>query len=283
MSNIIKAIINISNNPIVELKNAYLGKNKINNVGDALERYVQDAFANTLNKDNLEEKDREKIISEIFSYKGNSRNPPDIILKNGDAIEVKKIEKKNSSIALNSSYPKHKLYSTDSRITNACRNCEEWTTKDIIYVVGTITDKKLRSLWFIYGDCYAASAESYTSIYRKIKESIHSLKEVEFTKTNELGKINKIDPLGITNLRIRGMWHIENPSSVFNMYVPSEDVSGFNLTCIMRKSKFESHNNNDIKNLMNCKNVSICDIEIKDPDNTANLLEAKLITVRGDQ
>ncbi len=127
MSNILKAILNITQNPIIELKNNYSGRNTINNVGEALEAYIQDAFADTINETDLI--NRNQKISHIFSYLGNQNNPPDIVLKNGDAIEVKKIQSKGAAIALNSSYPKHKLYSTDPRITEACKICEDWHTK----------------------------------------------------------------------------------------------------------------------------------------------------------
>ncbi|HIO92266.1 MAG TPA: restriction endonuclease, partial [Leucothrix mucor] len=33
MSNILKAIINIANNPIAQLKDTYSGRNSINNIG----------------------------------------------------------------------------------------------------------------------------------------------------------------------------------------------------------------------------------------------------------
>lgn len=78
----------------------------------------------------------------FFSYLGNQNNPPDVILKGGDAIEIKKIQSKSSAIALNSSYPKNKLYSNDPRITKACKNSEVWKVKDMIYVIGVTNDKK---------------------------------------------------------------------------------------------------------------------------------------------
>ena len=83
-----------------------------------------------------------------------------MILKNGDAIEVKKIQNKNSAIALNSSYPKHKLCAKDPRITEECKTCEDWDIKDIIYAVGKTTDHEQKHLWLIYGDCYAASKKN---------------------------------------------------------------------------------------------------------------------------
>ncbi|WP_265091093.1 NgoPII family restriction endonuclease [Moraxella nonliquefaciens] len=90
MANIINAIIHLIQYPIIDLQESYLGKNRINNVGDALERYVQDLF---LGDFDLDANDRNVKISECFSYFGNSSNPPDMMLKGGDAIEVKKNRK----------------------------------------------------------------------------------------------------------------------------------------------------------------------------------------------
>lgn len=117
MSNILKAFISIVNNPITELAEHYDGRNRINNVGKALEVFVQDAFAGTINE--TDEVTRLEKLSEIFSYEGNQNNPPDLILK-------------NSAIALNSSYPKAKLYADSPMITKACKECEVWEEKDII-------------------------------------------------------------------------------------------------------------------------------------------------------
>jgi len=277
MSNILKAILNITKNPVIELRDKYLGRNTINNVGEALEAYVQDAFAGTINETDSEI--RKQAITNTFSYLGNQNNPPDIILNNGDAIEVKKIQSMRSAIALNSSYPKHKLYSTDPRITEACKTCETWDVKDIIYAVGVTKDKNLDHLWLVYGDCYAASKEIYSRIGEKIKNGVLEISDIEFSETKELGRINKVDPLGITNLRIRGMWHIDNPNKVFNEVYIAEESNIFNLSCIMLKDKFVSFSNEDKMAICNNPDISIIDIEIKNPDNPAQLLDAKLITI----
>lgn len=143
MSNIINAIINLVNNPVSELREVYARKNRANSAGDALEEYVKDLFADTFNTEN--ELNRLESISKVFSYLGNDSNPPDAMLKDGDAIEVKKIESNNSALALNSSYPKHKLYSNSPMISNECKKSEIWTEKDMIYVVGVV-DKKTNKL-----------------------------------------------------------------------------------------------------------------------------------------
>ena len=214
MSNIIKAFINITNSPIVELIDYYSGKNRVNNAGKALEIYIQDAFAGTINE--TDELKRLEKLEQIYSYQGNQNNPPDLMLKNSDAIEVKKLQSKNSAIALNSSYPKAKLYANSPMITKACRECEKWETKDIIYTIGYTTDNSLKSLWMVYGDCFCADKETYERIKNTISSGINSISDVEFTATKELGKVKKVDPLGITDLRIRGMWHIANPHKVFD-------------------------------------------------------------------
>lgn len=277
MSNILKAILNIAQNPVVKLKSNYSGRNTINNIGEALEAYIQDAFAYAINESNSQI--REQKISSTFSYLGNQNNPPDIILKNGDAIEVKKIQSKGSAIALNSSYPKHKLYLTDPRITEACKTCEKWNTKDIIYAVGVTNDNDLNHLWLVYGDCYAASKEIYSRIGEKIKNGVLEISNIEFSETKELGRVNKVDPLGITNLRIRGMWHIDNPLKVFKDIYIADESNSFNLSCIMRKEKFDSFDSNDKDLIANSKNISISNIKIKNPDNPAQLLNAKLIVI----
>jgi hypothetical protein len=141
VSNIIKAFVNIVDKPIVKLIDYYGGRNRINSAGKALELYVQDAFANTLDEDdNLK---RLEKLQEIYSYEGNQNNPPDLMLQNSDAIEVKKLQSKNSAIALNSSYPKAKLYADNPMITKACKECEEWEIKDIIYAIGYTDDNSL--------------------------------------------------------------------------------------------------------------------------------------------
>lgn len=37
----------------------------------------------------------------------------------------------NSSLSLNSSYPKHKLFSDSQMISNSCRDAEDWNEKDV--------------------------------------------------------------------------------------------------------------------------------------------------------
>ncbi len=56
MTNILEAIINIVQTPVYTLKDLYSGRNRINNIGEALEAYIKDAFANSINIDDEVEK-----------------------------------------------------------------------------------------------------------------------------------------------------------------------------------------------------------------------------------
>lgn len=278
MTNLLVAIKNMIENPVNELVEYYKGTNRANNMGDALEKYVKDAFCG-IDKD-ISDTERDKKYSQYFSYLGNSNNPPDLILKNGDAIEVKKNESLNSAIALNSSYPKSKLYSDDSRITVDCKNCEDepWIEKDIIYVIGynPKSTKQLKSICFVYGDCYAARKEIYAQFADKISQGIQAIEGVELVDTNELAKVKKVDPLGITDLRVRGMWHIESPMKLFKHIFKLTDTAKFSLNAVILLDKYNLFPEQDRLYLEQKKIVS--DVEIKSPNNPAKLLKAKLIS-----
>lgn len=278
MSNLMDAIYHLINNPVIELQDFYKSKNRANSMGDALEEYIKDLFADTIHE--TDEQIRLQKISETFSYLGNQNNPPDSILRLGDAIEVKKIEGKNASLALNSSYPKHKLYVNSKLITNSCKNCEDWFEKDIIYAVGVVNSRKIHSLCMVYGTDYAADPSVYERIREIIRDGVNRIPDVEFEPTNELAKVKKVDPLGITDLRVRGMWSIDNPFKVFQYVYERDFTKKFNFMCIINQMKYDSFENTAL--LEDCmgkiENFNIKDIQIKNPNNPARLEKAKLIT-----
>lgn len=279
MTNILEAIVNIVNNPILDIRNHYTGRNRANSVGEALEIFVKDAFANITHA--ADEKERIERYNEVFSWLGNQNHPPDIMIRNGDAIEVKKTQSANSDLALNSSYPKSNIFSSSNMITQECRTCEEWIEKDLIYCVGHTDDERVNSLWMVYGNIYAAKHETYQIIKQKITEGINDIPDVELAETNELGRVNRVDPLGITNLRIRGMWQIQNPRRVFN-YLHNQTDNTFELVAIIPTSKyltFSAISKNKIEKLAN-QYLTIDDVKVKDPNNPAKLLDAKLIVFK---
>lgn len=276
MSNLLSALRKLHANPIQDLVNHYQGTNRANSMGDALETYVKDLFCNDASL--TTEAARNTEYQRIFSYIGNQNNPPDIMLRGGDAIEVKKIETSGAGIALNSSYPKSKLYKNSPMLTQACRDAEDWESKDIVYVIGAVNENRLNTLWFVYGDCYAADSEIYERIKNKISEGLSELPDIELSETNELGRINKVDPLGITNLRIRGMWHIENPIKVYS-YLNTETSGTFKVNALMLSEKYNSFPESDRLELerLSEEGFTVEDVEIKSPNNPASLIQAKLL------
>lgn len=275
--NIINAIYNLVNHPVVKLVEYYQGRNRANNSGDALEEYIKDLFADSFE---MKETDRLERRNAVFSYLGNSRNPPDAMLRGGDAIEIKKIENNSASLALNSSYPKHILLSDSPMISSACKNAEEWTKKDMIYAVGIVdkTNNNLKHLSMVYGLDYCASEECYSRIKKTIKDGVEAIPGVEFAESNELGHINRVDPLGITYMRIRGMWGIENPWKVFE-YIYRRDFSkNFTFMCVINDAKWNTFDNVDLITSLHNDGFAIENVKIKNPDNPAKLEDAKLIS-----
>jgi hypothetical protein len=272
MSNLLEAIVQIHKLRDLAIEEFYKSRIRANNMGEALEKFITDAFAGTFDVKNEEQRNIKH--SEIFSYIANQNNPPDAIIKGGDAIEVKKVESKNpKSIPLNSSYPKNKLYADSPMITEECRKCEEcWKEKDIIYAVGIVREKYLKGLCFVYGEDYAASPDIYERIKNAIKSGIGEIPNIKFAKTTELSRVNRVDPLGITYLRVRGMWGIDIPFKVFD-YI----TNGQKYFAIINIQKYNSFPEKSRKLIENTKGIVITDHKIKTPNNPAKLKDVKLI------
>ena len=194
-NNILRAILNIvafGDNDLKSYASTYL--NRINAVGEQLEFYIKDAIATSFK---LPQAQKQSTYSKVFSYLGNQNNPPDMIIKNSEAFEIKKIETAFASLALNSSPPKNKLRAGDIRITEACRNCENlaWKEKDLFYVVGNVKEGVVNSLFFIQGVCYAANHTVYDKIHEPIKKDVDKILDsldLEKWETVELGKVKKL-------------------------------------------------------------------------------------------
>ncbi len=281
MPNILKAIDNIASfreNNLKKYATKYLIR--INAVGDKLEFYVLDAIAGTFRKTQQE---KEAEYKRIFSWQGSQNNPPDLIIRGGDAFETKKIEGINSSLALNSSPPKSTLLITDPRLTSECRKCEEnWKEKDIFYIVGSVDKtQKMKYLFFVQGKCYCANHSVYDNLHSSLKKEIEevlSKNKLKSKETVELGGVDKVDPLGITSLRIRGMWNIENPKEVFSKTIDFDATKEFSLFVIMEKEKYNSFPSEDRKRIEINKSIQIKDIAISNPNDTAKNIDAKLIS-----
>lgn len=281
--NIIDAIITVVQQPnhkLVKYTSSGRSTNRMNVMGDPLEEYVKNMFADTFGV--ADPIVRMTAISNTFSYLGNDSTPPDGMLKGGnlgDAIEVKKTNS-FGGIQLNSSHPKSKLFSDSTMITNECKNCEEWSERDMIYVMGQVSNDCVKTLCMVYGMDYCANNSVYESLKDKVTNGIKDIPNIPWTETEELGRVNRVDPLGITYLRVRGMWFIQHPVKVFDYIYTHDSSKEFNLMVLINEEKLSQFDNyKKLQDLTNCfGSLKITDVQIKNPNNPAELRKAKLIT-----
>lgn len=277
MANVLTAIVNIINNADNHIQRQIQpGNNRANDAGDMLEAFIQDSFANSYGKEGRE---LNRLLGETFSYLGNNTNPPDMILKGSDAIEVKKIQSfSTSELQLNSSYPKDKIYSDSTLISKYAKECEEggWTEKNMLYVVGIVPKDTIKRLWFVYGDCFCADRSVYENVKKRIVEGINNIAGIELVETKELGNVRKIDPLSYTILRIRGMWLLKSPNKAFEKYVEYDNNKDLQIFALIKKDKYDQFPDGDRTELERL--ASIEDLELPNPNNKASFIQCKLIS-----
>lgn len=236
ISKILENIYHLKNNNLKEL---YHSGKRINKMGDALEHYIKDACCNTYHLPTVEE--RIEAYERVFSYQGTISRPPDFILRGGDAFEIKKIQSETADIQLNSSYPKRTLKKDDPKLSKACRESEDWIQKDMWYTIGIVKNAQIKRLWFIDGSCIAADDTVYEEHFTKLSQSISHTFGQQAVKTKELGRFNRVDPLGSTHMRVRPMWIMKNPLHTFGHVVPNLNPNLFSCIAIMRKEKWSIH------------------------------------------
>ena len=265
---------------------------KINIVGENQEYYVKDLLTGEFYRS---ERERDLAYSNHYSYLGNQNNAVDAIAKFGDAFEIKKVESRKGSqtvgkIALNNSPPKDVLHSDDQRLRSDVKGIDggNWKQKDIFYAVGSTIGQKVRYLYFVQGTCYAARNEVYQSVFDNVRKRIQDtvkLSGLEFMDTKELGRIHRVDPLGITDFRLRGMWEIRNPADVFSGIAPIDSKPEFTCFAIMEQQKFLEESSKRSSVYGNFSEeieggpVSLENVKVKDPNNPAKLKDAVSIKV----
>lgn len=277
MTDVLKSINNISKLENWNIEEVILSSNRAISMGEGLESFVKNAFADTFKIDNQNQKNL--TFSQIFSYEGSKRTPPDLMIKNGDAFEIKKMEVLNSEIQLNSSHPKAKLFKSSSLLNYHCKNCEIWEEKNFYYIIGHIPKGKnvLSSIWFIDGSLYAADEEVYINIKNSLSDVLENSNEFDFSETNEIGRINYVDPLKITNLRIRGMWLLQPPYKVFDYLELYDYNTSFQSIALISNENYFNYSDESRGLIENNSKISITEVNVKNPNNPIQLIKSKLI------
>ena len=151
--------------------------------------------------------------------------------------------------------------------------------KDFIYAVGHIPkgSKILSSLWFIDGSIYAADENVYLSLKETMTDNIETTPNIDFSPTNEIGRVNFVDPLKITNLRIRGMWLLQPPYKVFDYVHGYSSTKKFQCITILPLAKYGSFPKESKEKLEAIESIHLTDVEVQDPNNPVNMISCKLI------
>ena len=199
-----------------------------------------------------------------FSWLGSLNAPPDFMIWGGDAVEVKQ-QTGISQIALNSSPPKQTLKFDDPRIEEGCRRCEVWTEKDFIYFIGKTNSEYVEALWIIDGRVMADSADKYDLIFDKLSVTITNLGG---QPTNELGRLNEVDTLKSSSLRVRGMWSIEHPARTFSDYLVPVSNGKFVLNVLVSASKWDAYPLEELTALSDLTGLGVVVNRITIPDST---------------
>jgi hypothetical protein len=280
--NILTAIKNISDfkkNNLSEYFKDY-ATSQTKTVRQQIEYYVKDAISGSFKS--VKDKKPTDRYNGVFSYIGNKNKPPDMIIHGGDALVIKTIKTYKGSLTINNSPPKDRLMWNDPWIVKNCRRIDggQWNSKDLFYVVGWTEKKRIKYLFFIQGCCFIPEQNVFNEKIDDLKKNIYDFLEsegLEANRTIALGKVDNIDPLGITSLRIKGVWRIKNPLKIFSDIFSYNTKQGFTLIALMLKNKFDSFPKDDIDTILNDKQIEIKDVKIKNPNNSQRRIEAKLI------
>ena len=197
-----------------------------------------------------------------FSWRGSANHPPDFMVREGDAVEVK-IHGGVGQIQLNSSPPKRTLKVTDPRIQEGCRTCEDWSEKDFLYFIGKANEEFVEALWLIDGTCIADHADTYDMIFDKLALTVSDLGG---EPGNEIGRLNNVDPLRATSLRVRAMWLLEHPARVFQSFLTPPEQGSFVLNVLVAADKWDAYTSEEIAAVtaLSSHGVSVRRIEIPD-------------------
>jgi hypothetical protein len=165
MVSVLNAIYNIAVGQHFSVLDQANSTNRINRQGEPLEVFIRRALVGDFFSSS--EIELAKKTQNVFSYASHDSSPPDLMIRGGDAIEIKKFESFSNTIQLNSSYPKAALHSDYPLLSTECRQCEFWQQKDLIYILAVVKAKKIQEMWFVDGAVYAASRDVYESVFER--------------------------------------------------------------------------------------------------------------------
>lgn len=255
----------------------HLRKPGVAKAGEGLELWVKHFLAGTINRS--DDDATTNTWNKIFSFHGGVSNPPDVMIRNSLAAEVKKIESPRSSLQLNSSWPIRTLYSDDQHITQDCKDAEDWNEKPFVFIVGRVnpSTKSVQSLSIVDGRCLSDFEAVYIDLIVKAQEQMLVLGS---SQTKEIGKFNSVDALSRTSLRVRPMFSLVNPSVAFSDIFQEETGNKFVLNVLVPETTYDSFSNAErvrIESFNSELNVVRTDID----DPTGSSSRMKVVHISG--
>lgn len=279
-SDVLIAFTAIARNLGSPLSEVISSTNRANHQGTALETLVIEALAGVLGS-NLEKEDYESRVSEALVWQGSANMTPDGMVRgSGIAFEVKKHERANQPMQLNSSAPRQILNVQDSRVPDEARRVEPWVEREFVYFVGHVEKNLIRRMWIVYGDCIAANEGTYSEVYETLREAISVNVQAPWLdmNTNEFARAMNIDAQNRTNLRVRPMWSLEGPEVSFAGLVG--DLGHPGVCLILRESTYVQmpDSSKALLQSLNMSNLTSRVVSIPDPDSLVETIDARLIT-----
>jgi len=250
----------------------HLRKPGVSRAGEGLELWVKHFLAGTIGF--ADDSIIQTIWDEKFSFHGGINNPPDVMLRNSIAAEVKKTEGNGGTLQLNSSWPIRTLHHDDLHITKKCRDAEAWTEKPFLLFVGQIdpTVKNISALWIIDGRCLSDNEEIYLSLLSKARAAMLLLGS---RGTKEIGQFANLDTRMRTVLRVRPMFSLLHPARIFNSIFIHQTTKQFALNVLLPESTYDSFTEEERRKLETAgKGAAINRLKIPDPTNTTSDVSA---------
>ncbi len=278
-TNVLVALKNILDRNSSILTPIFRSNGTVNTAGDSLEFFVKDMFCTGASQYH-HEPEKMRVYRNYLSWTGNSTNFPDFIVKGGVGVEPKKLNNLSySTLALNSSYPKDYIYPDSQNLPREI-NEEDWERKEVIYVAGNLNTQndKLLTLWFAYGNTMVADRSIYLNLINEIREAVEST-NATLIASKELARAKGIDPLNLSNLRVRGMYELEHPHSVFSEYITRNDIplDATKIFLVMLVDDYnEIEEKPDFSTHFSSGHLKQTEIQIPNPNNPSENLEAIL-------
>jgi hypothetical protein len=254
----------------------HLKRPGVNRAGEGLELWVKHFLAGTIG--HADEENIREIWNQCLSFHGGTNNPPDVMIRNSIAAEVKKTESASGALQLNSSWPIRVLLRDDAHITQECRDAETWTEKPFLFIVGQVNPmtKSLLALWIVDGRCLADDETVYSSLMAKARASMLTLGG---DATREIGKFNSVDSLRRTALRVRPMFALNHPAKIFEIIFQQQGTKQFILNVLIPTSSYLNFSESQRAKISELdENLVIRDLEIQDPTDRTMLMNATLIS-----